>query len=76
VRDPVRRAQSELDTLVTGFRRGALAARRSGRNERFLVGMAFADVSREEIAAKKNERSKTEMSGAAGEGRCREDRPC
>lgn len=50
--------QSRLDTLVAGLlrgggpasRRGALAARRSRRNERFLVGMAFVDVSREEIA--------------------------
>jgi hypothetical protein len=55
--------QSRLDTLVTGLfrgggpagRRGALAARRSGRNKRFLVGMAFVNMSREEIAGKKEQ---------------------
>jgi hypothetical protein len=30
-------------------RRGTVAARRSGRNERLVVGMAFVDMSREEI---------------------------
>ena len=50
--------QSRLDTLVTGLlrgggptgRRAALAPRGSRRDERFLVGMAFVYVSREEIA--------------------------
>ena len=53
--------QGGLDTLVTGLlrgggpagRRGALAARRRRRNERFsFVRMAFVDVSREEIAVR------------------------
>jgi hypothetical protein len=72
--------QCRLDTLVTGLlrgggpagRRGALAARRSGRNERFLVGMALVDVSREEIACEEEQRGEMgemEMSGAAGDGR-------
>jgi len=59
--------------LVTGLlrgcgsagRRGALAARRSRRNERFLVGMAFVDVSREEIAS---EEEQMEINGEIEDG--------
>jgi hypothetical protein len=56
--------QSRLDTLITGLlrgggpagRRGALPAGGSRRNERFLIGMAFVDVSREEIALEEEQR--------------------
>ena len=37
--------------------------------------MAFVDVSREEIASEEEQRGEMEMSGAAGDGRCREDKP-
>jgi len=63
--------------LASGLWPCWLAARRSRRNERFLVGMAFVDVSRVEIeiANEEAQRGEMEMSVAAGDGRCREDNP-